>query len=351
MSNQEMQFADPDWKPSQQLDTKTNPQEQEVNNPQPINTGYREQNQWRTTPPSPSQQEGYTGLRPYAGPAPQQRQGEYFGQRQYRRRGRGPWFWIILAIIIISLMSGGWRSFNGPGFDRNHVEPKQIVGKPIDYTVTGQATIVIFDPDGNVTVTEGQSNTVMIRAVNNNPFGNPNNLPLTSNQSPDGKTINVNAQDSGQGPVDLKVVVPNNTILQLQTDSGDININGVEGQMTLKTNSGSINTSNDVLSGSSTMSTRSGHISFDGTMGTGGSYQFQSNSGTVDLTVPSTPAFHVDATTDTGSITSDFPSVSIQKNSSGSGSKASGDVGGNSQGQAAKVTITTGSGDINLHQG
>ena len=30
MSNQEMQFADPDWKPSQQLDTNNNPQEQEV---------------------------------------------------------------------------------------------------------------------------------------------------------------------------------------------------------------------------------------------------------------------------------------------------------------------------------
>ena len=343
-----MQFADPDWKPSQQLDTKTNPQEQEVNNPQPINTGYREQNQWRTTPPSPPQQEGYTGLRPYAGPAPQQRQGEYFGQRQYRRRGRGPWFWIILAIIIISLMSGGWRSFNGPGFDRNHVEPKQIVGKPIDYTVTGQATIVIFDPDGNVTVTEGQSNTVMIRAVNNNPFGNPNVIQPVSSQ--DGNTINASVPDSQQGPVDLQVTVPQNAILQLTTDSGNINVSGVDGQMKLITNSGSIDASNDVMSGSSALTSHSGDLTFDGTIGANGTYQLLTNSGTVDLTVPSTPAFHVDATTDTGSITSDFPSVSMQNNSSGSGSKASGDVGGNSQGQAAKVTITTGSGDINLHQ-
>src|SRR5438876_3757670 len=116
MSNQEMQFADPDWKPSQQLDSKTNPQGQEVNNPQPINTEYREQNQWRTAPPAPPQQEGYTGLRPYAGPTPQQ--SGNFGQRPYRRRGRGPWFWIILAIIIISLASGGFRSINGPNFDR-----------------------------------------------------------------------------------------------------------------------------------------------------------------------------------------------------------------------------------------
>src|SRR5260370_37716570 len=135
MSNQEMQFADPDWKPSQQLDTKTNPQEQEVYNPQPINADSREQNQWTAAPPAPPQQEGYPGLRPYTGPEPGQMQGGNFRQRPYRRRGRGPWFWIILAIIIISLMSGGFRSFSGPGFDHNPFNQGQIVGKPIDYAV------------------------------------------------------------------------------------------------------------------------------------------------------------------------------------------------------------------------
>ena len=90
MSNQEMQFADPDWKPSQQLDTKTNPQEQEVYNPQPINADSREQNQWTAAPPAPPQQEGYPGLRPYTGPEPGQMQGGNFRQRPYRRRGRGP---------------------------------------------------------------------------------------------------------------------------------------------------------------------------------------------------------------------------------------------------------------------
>src|SRR5260370_12312674 len=119
MSNQEMQFADPDWKPSQQLDTKTNPQEQEVYKPQPINADSREQNQWTAAPPAPPQQEGYPGLRPYTGPEPGQMQGGNFRQRPYRRRGRGPWFWIILAIIIISLMSGGFGSRGGFDFGRD----------------------------------------------------------------------------------------------------------------------------------------------------------------------------------------------------------------------------------------
>src|SRR5216684_3917996 len=158
MSNQEMQFADPDWKPSQQLDTKTNPQEQEVYNPQPINADSREQNQWTAAPSAPPQQEGYTGLRPYTGPEPQQMQSGNFRQRPYRRRGRGPWFWIILALIIIAMTSGGFRSFNGPSFGPNPFNQKQIEVKPIDYTVNVQPTIVINDPNGNVTVTEGKSN-------------------------------------------------------------------------------------------------------------------------------------------------------------------------------------------------
>ncbi len=354
MSNQEMQFADPDWKPSQQLDTKTNPQEQEVYNPQPINADSREQNQWTAAPPAPPQQEGYTGLRPYTGPEPGQMQGGNFRQRPYRRRGRGPWFWIILAIIIISLMSGGFGSRggfgNGFGPDHNPFNQKQMMGNPIDYTVTGLPTIVINDPNGNVTVTEGKNNDVVIQPINgNNLFGNPNSIQ--PNISQNGNTINASVPDGQQGSVDFTVTVPQGSNLQLKTDSGDITVNGVDGQMTLTTNNGSINASNDVLSGQSTMKSNSGDITFNGTIGTGGSYQFQtSGNGSVDLTVPSTPAFQLNASTNSGSINPNgLPGVNVQDNSSGSGQKVNGDVGGSSQVQKTNVTINTDSGDINLH--
>jgi len=343
MSDQEMQFADPDWKPSQQLDTNTKQQEQEAYTPQPINSEYREQNKWDPAQSTLPQQEGYTGLRPYAGPVPGQMQGGNYRPRSYSRRGRGPWLWIILAIIIFSLISGGsrfssgFRDGNGPDFGHNSAYPKPFAAQTYNYTVNGQATIVINDPDGNVTVTEGQSNT-------NVSINNPNNLPLTSNQSADGKTINVNAQDNGQGPVDLNVVVPQNTSLQLKTDSGDINVNGIEGQMRLISNSGSINTSNDVLSSSTTMTTISGDINFDGTISTGGNYQFNTTSGTVTVALPSSPAFHVVATTNSGSI--NIPGV--PKNSSGT--QATGDVGANSQVQGTNVTMNSDSGDLTLHQ-
>lgn len=347
MNNQEMQFADPDWKPSQQLDTKTGPEEREGYNPQPINADYREQNQWRTAAPSPPQQEGYTGLRPYAPPPPQQMQGGNFRQRQYRRRGRGPWFWIILAIIIISLMSGGLGSRGGFHIGPDRFVNNQIVQK-LDYTVTGQPTIVINDLNGNVQVNVGQSNDVTIQAVSENNFlGNPNDIQVNPTQN--GNTISATVQDNQQGPIDFNVTVPQDAILQLITGSGNIDVTGVTGQMTLTTNSGSINATNDVISGSSSITTNSGDITFNGSISTNGTYQFQTDSGGVDLSVPSSPAFHVDASTTSGTISSDFSTV--QPSDTGSGAKATGDVGGSSSQSGAKLIINTGSGEINLHQG
>jgi hypothetical protein len=314
MSNQEMQFADPDWKPSQQLDTNNNPQDQEVSTPQPINTDYREQNKWRTAPPSPPQQEGYTGLRPYAGPVPGQMQGGNVRQRPYSRRGRGPWFWIILAFIVISLISGGSRfgngfgDDNGPGFGHNPFNKQQIVAQPIDKIVNGQATIVINDPNGNVTVIQGQSNTdVIFQPVNGNSFpGNPNDIQQSISQNANNITANI------QESVDLQVIVPKGANLNLTTDTGSIN--------------------------------------FNGTFDTTGTYKFQTNNGDITLTVPSSSAFHLDASTNSGSINSDFPNVNVQDNTSGPGQNVNGVVGGSSQSHVPNVVIRSDSGVIHLNQ-
>ena len=311
MSNQEMQFADPDWKPSQQLDTNNNPQAQEVYTPQPINSDYREQNKWGSAPSSLPQQEGYTGLRPYAGTVPGQMQGGNYRQRPYSRRGRGPWFWIILAFIVFSLISGGSRFSsgfgygNGPDFNHGPFPQKQFVGQSYDYTVTGQANIVINDPNGNVTVTQGTSNDVSIQSVDGNSFpGNPNDIKQGIIQN--GNTITATIPDS----VNLQVTVPDGSNLSLNTGSGD--------------------------------------IIFDGTFATTGTTQFQTTDGNITVNVPSTSAFHLDASTNSGSINSDFPNVNVQDNASGQ--SVNGFVGGSSQNHVPNVVIRSDNGNINLSQ-
>jgi hypothetical protein len=320
MSDQEMQFADPDWKPSQQLDTNKDQQEQEVYTPQPINSDYGEQNKWGQAPSTLPQQEGYTGLRPYAGTIPGQMQGGSFRQRpSYSRRGRGLWFWIVLAVIIFSLISGGSRfssgfgDGNGPDYGHNPINPKPFAAQTYNYTVNGQASIVINDPNGNVTVTESPSNTssVSIQTVQDNgPFGNSNGIQ--PNISRQGNSITANVQDSQQGSIDLNVTVPENANLNLTTDSGNIN--------------------------------------FDGTFATSGLNHFQTTSGNITLVVPSSSEFHLDASTSSGSINSDFSNLKVPNNTSGSGQSVNGVVGGSSQGQIPNVVIKSDSGDINLNQ-
>src|SRR5713101_6273578 len=79
MNNQEMQFADPEWRPPQQGSINADPREQEAYVPQPINTDPR---QWQTTPPQ-EEERGYRETPFYAGPG-----AEKIGTSQSRQQPR-----------------------------------------------------------------------------------------------------------------------------------------------------------------------------------------------------------------------------------------------------------------------
>jgi hypothetical protein len=349
MSNQEMQFADPDWKPSQKLDAKTGTQEQETFIPEPINADSR--GRWNTPPP---RQEMYTGLPPYAGATPQQPVRGQYRQGPYRRGGRGIWFWVILAFIIISLMGGGFGSvfrsvdrFGGPPFNG----PQSIVESPRVFNVSGVPTVVINDDNGTVIVQSSdnpKSVTVQDTKIAS-PFDGPNNSQVISSLGSDGNTLIVTVQNSGQGSVALNVMVPQGTSLQLNTSSGDITVDGVSGQVALQTDSGNVNATNDTFSGTSTVKTNSGDVSLNQTT-LSNAATISTQSGNINFTVPANPAFHLNASTNSGTInTPDFPSVKQTNNQAGT--QATGNVGTASQGQGATVTLNTDSGDINLNQG
>ena len=356
MSDQEMQFADPDWKPSQKLDSKTGAQEQETFIPEPINANSRER--WNTAPPPP-QQEMYTGLPPYAGATPQQPiRGQYRGG-SYRRGGRGIWFWVILAFIIISLMGGGFGSaFNRFGDGSRFTGPQAngpqsgIVESPHIFSVSGTPTVVINGDGGAITVqTSADAHTVIVQDTKNPRFfGNssdPNDIQVTSSKN--GNTITTTAQDNGQGTVDFTITVPQDANLQLNTSSGDISVGGVSGQVALQTDSGNINVTNDTISGTSTITTTSGDVGLSQTTLSNGA-TINTQSGNINLTVPANSAFHLNATTNSGTMnTSDFPSVKQQTNNQG-GTQATGNVGNASQSQGATVTLNTDSGNVDVHR-
>jgi hypothetical protein len=387
MSDQDMQFADPDWQPTSSLAGREK-QGPAPYPPRPINDAWRDRSQVPfVEAPDEAQQQG--NLPPYAGyagsiPAQEQPYQYQFQQKpSYRRRRRGPWLWIILMILLFSLFGGGFSSLGSLG-QKDDIQNQA-------FTVSGIPTIVINDPNGDIHVQQGTTNTVNIQTDRRAGFfDNPKNIQV--NITPSGNTINVTV-NTGSGflsdrSVEFTVTVPQNVDLQLQADSGDISVDNVQGLANLSTTSGDIEASNDVFSAASSLqsnsgdvntrqdtfsdstainttsgdinldhdalqgneqfNTTSGDISFVGTVADGGTYQFNASSGDIDIALEQPSSFTVNAHTASGDIDADdFPSIQVQDNNSGSGSTATGSVGSPPY---AQINLTTTSGDINLHQ-
>ena len=118
------------------------------------------------------------------------------------------------------------------------------------------------------------------------------------------------------------------------------------GKCQLQSNTGSVDVRDGVLSPGSTLNSNTGSITFNGSISQTGSYQFMTNTGSINVTLPASSAFHLDANTDTGSITSDFPGVYVQ-HPNFTGAIAHSDVGSAPQ---ATITMTTNTGSISLHE-
>ncbi len=357
MNNQEMQFADPEWRPPQQGNNSTDQHEQETYIPQPINPDPREQPQQQT--PSPEYDRGYEGYAPYAGPQAEKIAVGQQAQRPYRRRS--PWLWLIVVLIAFALLGRAATPFYGPhAFFPHHIEQSL---KPASFSVSDHPTIVINGGSDTIDVQAGSANTVTVTpSQGDGGFGNA--PQVTYGQ--DGNTITVNVAGSGFGfdDVTLNVTVPTNADIQIHSGSGDIQVSGVSGQSTLTTGSGNIDLTQDTLSGQSTLTTGtgdikltqstlsgkstiqtgSGDITLDGSLDPNGNYRLETGSGDIDATLTGNSSVHVDATTDNGSITSDFSEVSVQ---SPGGNQAHGDIGNPPR---AELTLHTGSGDITLNK-
>jgi hypothetical protein len=213
-------------------------------------------------------------------------------------------------------------------------------GNAQQYPVGGHPTIVINDPNGSITVnTGGQSGYVIVQTLGRDQESVPSG---TYNRS--GDSLQIAVDKSPWSQTDLEVTVSDEADLVIQTNSGDINVTGVNGQVNLTSDSGTITLSQVSLARNSSVSTNSGDIRFNGGIAPNGSYQFQSESGSVDVTLPPDTSFHAAVTTKSGSFNSDFPEV----NSQPSGGNIAGNVGNS---PLANVMIKTDSGSINLNKG
>lgn len=392
--DQEMQFADPDWKPGPS--PVSSPQ-----SPQPVNWSASEQARSPFVEAAPDYEQNAApsyaqGLAPQKAPVTE-RQYEPPVYQPQRRRGRGPWFWIILVILFFAFMGGGFRAMGGPGSPWGNISVAPLGNKSQAdqqfFKVTNTPTIIIRENNGNIQVQQGtDSNSVDVQATRfARTFGDPNSIPVQYSQVGNVITITVDSSNTfmSDQQVNLTITTPQQTNVQFQTSSGDIELDGINGQASILTDSGNITTSNDTFSdntqfrtasgeiqstqdtfqgttgivtnsgdislnqdtlGSATkINSTSGNIQFGGTISAAGHYEISTTSGNIDLALPSTANFQINASTTSGSVNSDpFSGITAQNNASGSGGAVSGSTGGGSQ--RATFTIQTDSGNISLNQ-
>ena len=325
MDNQEMQFADPAWQPPHLRDNTMQAR-------QPVSTKPGEQPEQQAPAPdrdTSAYTSGYTGYR-------QQQSAQ---NRPARRGRRSPsQTLIIIAFILLALLGGGYQMYADnqvpPGYQISTGPPPLLLNETRQFSVGIHPTIVITNNFGSIHVhTGGPDDNVTLQisrtepaAVNAN-LGNDGSLHITVNKA--------------SSPVDLDVTIANEADLVLQTMDGDINVDGVSGQVTLTSAGGSINLTQATLARISTVKTTDGDITFLGTITPQGNYQFESDRGTMNISLPDSASYHLDVTQKDGTFNTDLPIVAARD--------SSGDVHTNvGTSPDATVVLKTATGSINL---
>jgi DUF4097 and DUF4098 domain-containing protein YvlB len=259
-----------------------------------------------------------------------------------------------LRPYLIVLAALGAAAAPAVAQDRRDRDPSTITSR-IDTTVTlaRGGTVDLSLISGEIIVTAGSGDRVQVRAHSERGT-------LSFSASPNRVSLEVRSNRGRLGETRYEVTVPVGARLELRAVSGDITSRGTRGEVEAATVSGDLevtdatriayletvsgdltasNLSGDVrassvsgdvelenvdgelevetvsgelrLSGIRTKSIRtetvSGDLTYDGTLDSGGRYDFHSHSGTIELRVPSNSGGNIRVETYSGSIDSDFP--------------------------------------------
>lgn len=123
---------------------------------------------------------------------------------------------------------------------------------------------------------------------------------LTPEVSADGIVIDVTRDNRGRadlGDVNFKVWVPVNSTVDIQTKRGNIKVNNVHGRLVRAhvSSEGDIELT-EVRAATVTASNTMGNIFFDGELASGGTYEFKSMQGDINISIPGGSAFRLVAT-------------------------------------------------------
>jgi hypothetical protein len=127
---------------------------------------------------------------------------------------------------------------------------------------------------------------------------------VPSSHAQDSDTIIING-------CNLDMTVP--ASINLNIDADEIDVFGVSGQMNLTTNGGSIVLVQDTLKGTSVLDNNGGPILFQGSLASTTNSKFNSNGGSIDISLPNDASFHLKITGIVDTLTTNFPGITGTK--------------------------------------
>ncbi len=239
---------------------------------------------------------------------------------------------VLLLIVALMIAWGGFSHthFNDKGYAWPHHSHSHFDGDGAQgaapaqsFLVTSAPTLVVNGGNASIHIHAGNTNSVLVSTSDG--------APVQSQQN--GNTIDVGSVDSSNAlsndDQNLDITVPVSSNLEIHT-SGDIQVEGVDGQMTLNTDNGDVQLEHTLLRGDTSIKSTEGDITVQGAIDSQGSYQFQTDSGDVKLSLPEHSSFHLTSTTDSGSVNNGFEGSQASKSS------------------GPQLNISTDSGDISV---
>ncbi len=194
-------------------------------------------------PPGPP----HTWQRYYPGTGP-----EWAGQPGLlypRRRSHWPWIVLTFMLLFMLLIGGTFFALFIAGY--NFTGYAQSITETQHFTVSADPTLVLNNDTGSIHVRAvAVQHEVSIQATRHTgQWGNLNDLKVSYTQNSEANTVTVNVDRLSNfnfftsASVEFDVAVPDIASLQLKTNTGGVDVSGVNGQVVLTSKTGSISAS------------------------------------------------------------------------------------------------------------
>lgn len=192
------------------------------------------------------------------------------------RQARPAAFASSLTLIISACLLVATSGFAGPPgrFERT-------------YNPRGEAHLTISNVNGRIRVTAWEKKTVLVRA------DAAASVSIEDRTVGDDITVSVK-RNFRLGRADFEVSLPKESSLSLRNVIGNIEVQGVTGHISVTSIDSDVRLLR-VNSSAIDVKVTSGDIYFDGELREGGSYSFQSMRGDLDVTLPGSTPFNLNA--------------------------------------------------------